>query len=430
VLGAGPAAELDRKRLAAWLGRALQLGQEQRAARLAIVLPDRDETRTAAAAFRILLRLALAGYRYEEYKGHDDGRPPRAVQLLPPRRAAEVYRSERKTAAAAAEGTLLARDLGNTPPNVATPEWIATRARAIAGDAAMKATVYAPAELHKMGMGGLVAVGAGSSHAPRLVRIDWGRRGPIVALVGKGVTFDTGGISIKPAADMDEMKYDKCGACNVLGIAVAAARLALPIRLRCYLPLAENMPSGSAYRPGDIVRCYNHKTVEITNTDAEGRMILADAMALAIEERPDYLVEMSTLTGAAVVALGERVAALYCSEDAMAGALLDSADDSGERLWRMPLWPEYVEEMKGNHADLKNSAGRWGGACLAAAFLSQFVGDHPRWAHLDIAGPAISARPRQATGYGVALTLRWLQTLAASGSAKPAPSAAPNNKRA
>jgi leucyl aminopeptidase len=429
VLGGGPAQDFDRKRFSGWLGKALQLGQEQRAGRLAIVLPDHDETRSAAAAFRILVRLALSGYRYEAYKGQDDGHPPRAVQLLPPRRAAEVYRAERKAAAAAAEGTVLARDLGNTPPNVATPDWLATRARAVAGDAAMKATVFGMAQLRKMGMGGLIAVGAGSSHAPRLVRLEWGRRGPIVALVGKGVTFDTGGISIKPAADMDEMKYDKCGACNVLGAALAAARLALPIRLRCYLPLAENMPSGSAYRPGDIVRCYNHKTVEITNTDAEGRLILADAMALAIEEHPDYLLEMSTLTGAAVVALGERAAALYCSEDGMAQALLGSADDSGERLWRMPLWPEYVEEMKGNHADLKNSAGRWGGACNAAAFLSQFVDGHPRWAHLDIAGPAVSARPRQATGYGVALTLRWLQTLTEGGGAEPAPSAAPNGKR-
>jgi leucyl aminopeptidase len=173
------------------------------------------------------------------------------------------------------------------------------------------------------------------------------------------------------------------------------------------------MPSGSAYRPGDIIRCYNEKTVEIINTDAEGRLILADALALAVEDRPDYIVELSTLTGAAMVALGERAAALYCSEDAMATALLDAADQAGERLWRMPLWPEYLHEMKGNHADLKNQAGRWGAACTAAAFLSQFVGGHPRWAHLDIAGPAISQRPRQATGYGVALALRWLQTVAA-----------------
>jgi leucyl aminopeptidase len=413
VLGAGPSRDLDRRRFDGWLGKALQLGQEQRASRLAIAPPAHDETRSAAAAFRVLVRLALSGYRFDAFKASDNGRPARAVQLLPPRDAAAVYREQRAAAAAAAEGAALARDLGNTPPNVATPDWLATRARSIAADAGMKATVYRLAELRKMGMGGLIAVGEGSSHAPRLVRLEWGRRGPTVALVGKGVTFDTGGISIKPAADMDEMKYDKCGACNVLGAAHAVARLALPVRLRCYLPLAENMPSGSAYRPGDIIRCYNEKTVEITNTDAEGRLILADALALAVEERPDYIVEMSTLTGGAIVALGERAAALYCSEDAMSAALLAAADDAGDRLWRMPLWPEYLQEMKGNHADLKNSSGRWGSACTAAAFLSQFVGGHPRWAHLDIAGPAMSARPRQATGYGVALTLRWLQNLAA-----------------
>jgi leucyl aminopeptidase len=394
------------------LTKALQLGDEQRVARLAIVPPAHDETRSAAAAFRLLVRIALSGYRFDAFKAGDNGSPARTVLLVAPRDAAATYRAQRAAAAAAAEGAALARDLGNTPPNVATPDWLAVRARSIASDAGMSATVHALADLRKMGMGGLVAVGVGSSHPPRLVRLEWGKRGPVVALVGKGVTFDTGGISIKPAADMDEMKYDKCGACNVLGAAHAVAKLGLPIRLRCYLPLAENMPSGTAYRPGDIIRCYNEKTVEITNTDAEGRLILADALALAVEEKPDYIVEMSTLTGGAMVALGERAAALYCPEDAMASALLAAADEAGDRLWRMPLWPEFVQEMKGTHADLKNSAGRWGSACTAAAFLSQFVGDHPRWAHLDIAGPAMSSRPRQATGYGVALTLRWLQNVA------------------
>jgi leucyl aminopeptidase len=413
VLGAGPRGELDRRRFDGWLNRALQLGQEQRVTRLAIAPPAHDETSSPAAAFRVLTRIALSGYRFDAFKASDDGRPARTVQLLPPRDAVATYRDQRAAATAAAEGTALARDLGNTPPNVATPEWLATRARSIATDSGMKATVYTLAELRKMGMGGLVAVGEGSSHPPRLVRIEWGRRGPIVAMVGKGVTFDTGGISIKPAADMDDMKYDKCGACNVLGAAHAVSRLDLPIRLRCYLPLAENMLSGTAYRPGDIIRCYNEKTVEITNTDAEGRLILADALSLAVKEKPDYIVEMSTLTGGAMVALGERAAALYCAEDAMAEALLAAAEDAGDRLWRMPLWPEFVQEMKGNHADLKNSSGRWGSACTAAAFLSQFVSGHPRWAHLDIAGPAMSPRPRQATGYGVALALRWLQNVAA-----------------
>jgi leucyl aminopeptidase len=264
-------------------------------------------------------------------------------------------------------------------------------------------------------MGGILAVGQGSAREPRLVRLEWGSEGPVVALVGKGVTFDTGGISIKPAARLDEMKYDKSGACTVLGIARAVARLALPVRLRAYLPLAENMPDGAAYRPGDIIRCYNGKTVEILNTDAEGRMILADALALAVEEGPDAVVEYSTLTGACVVALGHHGAGLYSPDDELAAALLAGAEAGGERLWRLPLWPEFAEEMQGTHADLKNSGGRWGGANTAAAFLASFVGDHRRWAHLDIAGPAQIPKENNgskgATGYGVALTVHWLREL-------------------
>jgi leucyl aminopeptidase len=239
-----------------------------------------------------------------------------------------------------------------------------------------------------------------------------------VALVGKGVTFDTGGISIKPAAYMDEMKYDKCGACTALTVAGAVAELGLPLTVRAYLPLAENMPDGRSYRPGDIVTCYNGKTVEIVNTDAEGRMILADALALAAEEGAEALVEFSTLTGACAIALGRSAAGLYTPDDALAGELLAAAERAGERLWRMPLWPEFVEEMKGNHADLKNASERWGSANTAAAFLSQFVAPVARWAHLDMAGPA-NTTPKNnvgysgATGYGIALTLGWLQSLVA-----------------
>jgi leucyl aminopeptidase len=268
-------------------------------------------------------------------------------------------------------------------------------------------------------MGGILAVGGGSARPPRLVRLEGGEGRRVVALVGKGVTFDTGGISIKPAAAMDEMKYDKCGACAVLGVVHGAAALDLPVRLRAYLPLAENMPDGGAYRPGDIVRCYGGKTVEILNTDAEGRMLLADALAWAAHERPQALIEYSTLTGASVVALGLGAAALYTPDDGLAGELLAAAAASGERLWRMPLWPEFREEMKGTHADLKNSGGRWGGANTAAAFLSEFVSPLERWAHLDIAGPAYAASDGKrsvgmpgATGYGVATTLRWLRGVA------------------
>jgi leucyl aminopeptidase len=254
------------------------------------------------------------------------------------------------------------------------------------------------------------------------VRIEPGRGGRTVALVGKGVTFDTGGISIKPADRMEEMKWDKSGACAVLGVLEAAARLDLGVRLRAYLPLAENMPDGTAYRPGDIVRCANGKSVEIVNTDAEGRMILADALSWAALEKPDALIEFSTLTGACVVALGPTGAGLFTPDDELAAGLLDSAAGAGERLWRLPLWGEFLDEMKGTHSDLKNSGGRWGGASTAAAFLSQFVAPLTRWAHLDIAGPAYvgseSGRARRgATGFGVALTIDWLARQAAARSA-------------
>jgi len=272
--------------------------------------------------------------------------------------------------------------------------------------------VLSPQEMQEQGMGGILAVGGGSANPPRLVRLEWGEGDEVTSFVGKGVTFDTGGISIKPSAAMEEMKYDKCGACTILGISQAVAELRLPGRYRAYLPLVENMPDGSSYRPSDIVRCYNGKTVEILDTDAEGRMILADALAWASAEKPNTLVEMSTLTGATVVALGDQGAALYTPDDSLADELLAAAGESGERLWRMPMWPEFSEEMKGVHADLRNLGSRWGGANNAAAFLGNFVGRTKRWAHLDIAGTAYRAsregRVSGATGFGVALTLDWL----------------------
>jgi leucyl aminopeptidase len=217
---------------------------------------------------------------------------------------------------------------------------------------------------------------------------------------------------------MDAMKYDKCGACAVLATAAAVADLNLPIRLRVYAPIAENMLDGSSYRPGDIVRFANGKTAEITNTDAEGRLILADALAWAAAEepRPEALLEFSTLTGACVVALGHHGAGLFTPDDGLAGELFAAARASGERIWRLPLWPEFLDEMKGAQADLRNSAQRWGGASTAAAFLSQFTGDLPRWAHLDIAGVSDIGRDQNghpgATGFGVALAVAWIRRLA------------------
>jgi leucyl aminopeptidase len=289
---------------------------------------------------------------------------------------------------------------------------MAEQAQTVATKQGMDIQVLGPKELEKRGMGGILAVGAGSSSPPRMVRLEWGEGDEVVSLVGKGVTFDTGGISLKPSAGMEEMKYDKCGACTVLGIAQAAAEIDLPRRFRVYLPLVENMPDGRSYRPGDIVRCYNGKTVEILDTDAEGRMILADALAWAAAEKPGTLLEYSTLTGASVVALGHHGAALYTPNDELAADLLEASARAGERLWQMPLWPEFDEDMKGAHADLRNLGTRWGGANSAAAFLGNFVGRTRRWAHLDIAATAYKAsregRISGATGFGVSLTLDWL----------------------
>jgi leucyl aminopeptidase len=403
------------RKLDEWLRDALERATKNGAATVSLVLPDHPSLHDAGAAAWLGRALVRAAYRFDRFQARrGDGYRVAAVHVVAPAGTPLGAGGERAWAVAA--GVTLCRDLGNAPGNEATPQWMAEQAAALAGEHGMAIEVLERPELEARGMGGILAVGAGSHHEPRLVRLEWGGRGPRVALVGKGVTFDTGGISIKPAKDMDEMKYDKCGACTVLGVARAVAELDLPLRLAVYVPLAENMPGGRSYRPGDIVRCYDGKTVEILNTDAEGRMILADALAWAAEEEPDVLLEYSTLTGASVIALGQDAASLYSPDEELAGGLLDAAGRTGERLWRMPLWPEFVERMKGNHADLKNSGPRWGGANTAAAFLAQFVAPLTRWAHLDIAGAAYVGRDADdepgATGYGVAFTVDWLCRLA------------------
>jgi leucyl aminopeptidase len=417
VWGAGEHDAFDGRKLGRWVVRALEAARVAGAPRIRLLLPDHEAARGEVAAERVAREALLAGYSFDRYRAESAGARVREIELAPPPGREPGFARAVARAEAVAAGVVLARDLGNAPPNEANPEWMVARSRELARRIGAKIRVLGPADLARRGMGGLLAVGAGSKHPPRLVRIEVGEGPKTVALVGKGVTFDTGGISIKPAAQMEEMKWDKCGACTVLGIAEATSRMRLPLRLRLYLPLAENMPDGSAYRPGDIVRCGNGKSVEIVNTDAEGRMILADALSWASAEDPDDLVELSTLTGACAVALGLSGAGLFTPDRKLADELLGAAERTGERLWRLPLWPEFAEEMRGTHSDLKNSGGRWGGASTAAAFLSNFVSPVARWAHLDIAGPAYVGTPeagrvRGATGYGVALVVDWLRELA------------------
>ncbi len=403
--------------LSRWLYKAAEEARQGGLRRLAAVLPTHAET-SGPAAGRVLRALALSGYRFDRFQSEAEkaGRVE-SFAVVPPAGEEDAYRAALPEVETVAGAVAFARDLANSPANEATPTWMEERARELADSRGLKLTVLDADELRARGMGGLLAVGAGSAHPPRLVRLQWGDRGPRIALVGKGVTFDTGGISIKPAQDMDEMKYDKSGACDVLAVARAAADLQLPVRLSVYAPLAENMLSANAYRPSDIVRCYNGKTVEITNTDAEGRMILADALAWAAEEGAESIVEFSTLTGGVIVALGTVAAGMFTPDDGLAGELTAAAEAGGEPFWRLPLFPEFLETMKGTHADLRNSAGRQGSACTAAAFLSQFMGGVRRWAHLDIAGVANvknghGGQYAGATGFGVATAVGWLRRLA------------------
>jgi leucyl aminopeptidase len=271
-------------------------------------------------------------------------------------------------------------------------------------------------------MGGILAVGSGSKTPPRLVVLKYSPTGgkakkfPTIALVGKAITFDSGGISIKPSADMDQMKLDKSGGIAVLCTMKAAAELKLPINIYGLIPSAENMPSGTSYRPGDIVTTFSGKTVEILNTDAEGRMILCDAISYAVKQKCDIIVDIATLTGACVVALGKFMAGLMSNDENLIKQMQEASEESGEKVWPMPSGEEYAKEMKSKIADLKNTGGRWGAACTAAAFLRQFV-DDKKWAHLDIAGMDFFEKTTEfsaegSSGYGVWLLTTYLMNLA------------------
>ncbi|MFV2087800.1 leucyl aminopeptidase family protein [Micromonospora sp. LOL_021] len=352
----------------------------------------------------------------------DPGGAPDPIPMVllahPPTGAAEqALRYARGTAAA----TYLARDLTNMPSSVKNPAWFAEQIATAAADRpGLTVSVRGPAELAAEGFGALLAVGGGSAAGPRLVEIDWSppHAGRHVVLAGKGITFDTGGISIKPVDGMKLMRKDMGGAAAVVATAVAVADLALPVRLTVLVPLAENMVSGAAFRPGDVVRHYGGRTSETTNSDAEGRLVLADAISYAVSRfTPDYLVDLATLTGANAIALGRRTAALYSEDDDLAGALLDASAAAGEGAWRMPLHADYVEYLGSEIADLFSAPDRGAGSVVAALYLREFTGPlHDRWAHYDMSAPAWSdddhaELTRGATGWGVRTLVRWLTAL-------------------
>ncbi len=418
VVGCGGARELNeakyRRVLAAAAARLVETGSNEAVSFLGdLAVPGREvywKIRLAVEAAR------EARYRFDAFKSKRNGRvPPLKRMTLAVAEARQLAVAERALhdGTAIANGVDLAKDLANTPPNVCHPTYLAQRARELVRrHRSLKVTVLEEAQMRRLGMHTLLAVARGSHQPPKLIIFEYkGARGggKPIALVGKGVTFDTGGISIKPAAAMDEMKFDMCGAASVFGTMSAVAEMKLPLHVVAAIPAVENMPGGNATRPADIVTSLSGQTVEILNTDAEGRLILCDAITY-IERRyaPQAVVDIATLTGACVIALGNHATGLFSNHQALADALLAAGQTTGDRAWQLPLWEEYQSQLDSPFADMANVGGREGGAITAACFLSRYA-KNLQWAHLDIAGTAYrSGKQKGATGRPVPLLTQFL----------------------
>ena len=354
-----------------------------------------------------------AAYHFDRMKSkREQARGVRHLTLLVGERSElKAGQSGLKQGAAIAHGMSLAKDLGNLPGNVCTPAYLADAARTLARQYKLGVQVLERKDMEKLGMGSLLSVARGSDEPPKLIvlKYEGGPRGQKpYALVGKGVTFDTGGISLKPAPEMDEMKFDMCGAASVLGTLRAVAELKLPINVIGIVPATENMPGGSATKPGDIVTSMSGLTVEILNTDAEGRLILCDALTYAERFEPQAVVDIATLTGACVIALGHVASGLFANDDALAQELLAAGQTTHDRAWHLPLWDDYQDQLKSNFADFANIGGRPAGSVTAACFLARFTKKF-KWAHLDIAGVAWkSGAAKGATGRPVPLLTQYL----------------------
>jgi leucyl aminopeptidase len=339
----------------------------------------------------LLQAISHAAYQFSRYKSKPaPAHQLKRVRIQAPAKNRQGVQRAITLGNALDSGMALTKDLGNEPPNVCTPLYLLAEARKMGRNPKVKVSHLDEKKMLAMGMGAFMAVSQGSDNPGRMIIINY-TGGPKnqapIALVGKGITFDTGGISLKPPPTMDEMKYDMGGAAAVLGATKAAIEAKLPINLLTIVAAAENMPSGGATRPGDIVTTSSGKTVEILNTDAEGRLVLCDALTHAQTFKPRTIIDVATLTGACIMALGSHASGLFANDDALADDLLDAGQDTGDRNWRLPLWDDYQAGLSSNFADMANIGGRGGGSVTAACFLSRFVDDTP-WAHLDIAGSA------------------------------------------
>ncbi len=416
LIGCGKEREIDDRRFRQIIARTFKVLEDTGATEAVCYLTDLAvKGRSTAWKVRHAVEAAeQALYRFDELKSKKDHprRPPRKITFSVPSRRdlADCERAIRDGLAIAA-GVKFARDLGNQPANICTPLYLAEQAQQLAKkyDAVMTYQVLETADMQALGMGALLAVAQGSVQPPKLIVLDY--RGadqrPIV-LIGKGVTFDTGGISLKPREDMDEMKFDMCGAASVLGTLLAVAELQLPLHVIGIIPAVENMPSGHAIKPGDVVTSLSGQTIEILNTDAEGRLILCDALTYSERYDPVSVIDIATLTGACIIALGRHPHGLLGNHSPLTHDLLHAGQMAADRAWELPLWEEYQEQLDSNFADMANIGGRDAGAITAACFLARFT-KKLHWAHLDIAGTAWkTGKEKGATGRPVPLLTQYL----------------------
>ena len=400
-------------------GKIAQKARELNLKEFSIITPPSNISEPISATSQITEGCKMALYKFEKFKSKKEDISPDLSIFVP--KSNKISKSI-KNSEIVSDGVIFTKSIANLPPNECTPTTLATIAKSLAKKNKMKCVVYSKNELKKKGFGGIVAVGKGSKNEPKLIVLEHhgGPRNekPIV-LVGKAVTFDTGGISLKPGEKMDEMKFDKCGGCTVLGIMKVVSELRLPVNVVGIVPSVENMPGGDSYRPGDIIKLYNGKTAEILNTDAEGRLILADALAYGEKQySPKAIIDFATLTGACIIALGNNVAAIVSNNERLKQKINESSIRTTEEVWELPLNDDYMDMIKSNVADMKNiGIGRAAGTITAAAFLRNAIEETP-WVHIDIAGVAWTQvatkpkpyNPKGATGFGVRLILDYLQT--------------------
>ena len=378
------------------------------------------EKSAESAAAALIEGAQLAAYQFNKYRSNAKPRAEiKSLTLFKPglKQTAALQKAV-DTAQAIIPAVFLARDLVNEPPSVATARFLGEQATRVCRGRGLSVEVWGKKKIEAMKLAGLLAVNRGSQEEPRFIKIQYkptAKAKRKVALVGKGITFDSGGLSLKPSKSMETMKLDMAGGAAIIATMSCLPKLGLGVEVTGYVPTTDNLPGHNAQKPGDVIRYLNGKTIEVLNTDAEGRLILADALALAAQQKPDYMINMATLTGACMVALGPHVGGLFSNNQPLADALLRGSSETGEKLWQLPLVKEYKESIKSSVADMKNIGGAHGGAIIAALILQEFVGDVP-WAHLDIAGPAFAESdnlicPKGGTGFGVRTLINFLSNL-------------------